>query len=185
MEKGFKFQKVGFVVYLLVMIIVAIYSVCFMTNYYDLYGYLTKANAGIKDFYTHLQAFNRIFFWFALAGVISIIFMFALELRKKVCDKIALGIMSAFGALNIGTAVYGFISFSKLMSEYKTVDFTKRYLENPKVLEGDVYVLKFATFYIGFAVFAVLILVAIGFIATLWINHIIYKRNEVVAHEEA
>lgn len=185
MKKGFKLQRIGVIVYLLTMVAVAIYSIGFMTYYEGLFGLELPVNAPITAFYEHMQSFNRVFFWLAIVGVISIIFMFMLELKTKVCDKFALVIMSLFGALNIGTAIYGFISLPKLLAEYKGLDFSKMWIEDTKITEDYVYVLNFSTFYVGYAVLTVLILVALGFIATLWVNHIIYKRNEVVIHEEA
>lgn len=185
MKRGFKLQRIGFVAYLLTMVAVAIFAMSFMTYYEGLFGLMLPVNAPISVFYEHMQSFNKVFFWLAIAGVTSIIFMFMLELKTKVCDIFALVVMSLFGALNIGTAIYGYMSLPKLVAEYKTLDFSKMWLEDMKLTEDYVYVSNFTTFYVGYAIFAILILVAIGFIATLWINHFIYKRNEVVVHEEA
>ncbi len=185
MEKSFKIQKVGFVVYLLTMIMLAIYALSFMTSYQNLFGFETKANASVAAFHNHMQDFNQTLFWLAVIGVISIIFMFVLELRTKICDKLALAVMTTFGALNLGTAIFSFISLPKLMAEYKKVDFTKMWLEDAALTEESVYVLKFTTFYIGYAVFAILLVVAVSFVSILWLNHMKYKRSEVIEHEEA
>lgn len=185
MEKGFKIQRIGFVIYLLMMIVLAIYALSFMTSYQNLFGYVTKANASITTFHNHMQNFNQGIFWLAVVSVLSIIVMFALELRTKICDKFALGVMSGFGVLNLGTSIYGFIALPKLMQEYRLVDFTHMYLEDTSLAEDYVYTLKFETFYIGFVIFAALLIVAIFFISTLWINNIKMKRSEVTTHEEA
>lgn len=185
MEKGFKIQKVGFVVYLLTMIMLAIYALSFMTSYQNLFGFERKANAGVAAFHNHMQSFNQVIFWLSVISVLSIIVMFVLELRTKICDKLALGVMTGFGVLNAGTTIYAFISLTNLMAEYKEVDFTKMWLEDTSLTEDSVYVLKFTTFYIGYAVFAILLVVAISFVSILWLNHLKYKRNEVIEHGEA
>ncbi|MCM1130880.1 MAG: hypothetical protein NC310_03960 [Roseburia sp.] len=184
MEKGFKIQRIGFVIYLLTMIVLALYTLSFMTDYQNLFGYLLKQNESITRFYEHMQAFNQIIFWLAIVSVLSIIVMFVLELRTRICDRFALGVMSCFGALNIGTAIYGFISIPKLVTEYKGVDFSKMWLEDTALTEDSVYTMRFTSFNLGYAVFAILLIVTIFFMATLWINHIKFKRNEGLGYEK-
>ena len=185
MKKSFKIQKVGFVVYLLTMIVFAIFALSFMTSYQNLFGFVFKVNLSIAAFHDHMQAFNQVIFWVAVVGVASIILMYVFELRTKVCDKLAAIVMTPFAALNVGISVYGFIQLSKLMTEYKGVDFSNMWQEDTSLTEESVYVLKFTTFYIGYAVFAILLVVAACFITILWVNHIKYKRIEVLEHEKA
>ncbi len=108
--------------------------------------------------------------------------MFALQLKTKVSDLFALGIMSSFGAVNVASGIYGLMTLPKLMSEYKLVDFSNLHLEDP-IYKDTAYEMQFRFFYIGFAVFSILLVITLIYVAILWINHFIYKKSEVVAHE--
>lgn len=183
MEKSFKLQRIGFIIYLITLLIAAFFSLSFMTDYENLFGFYFPVNKGVIDFHLHMVDFNNVMFWFSVVGCISIIFMFVLELRTKICDWFALGVMTTFGTLNVASAIYGFIRMSNLIKEYKGVDFTHMW-EEDKALEGVVYTLKFDTFYIGYAVLAILLVVTLAYIAILWINRIRYKKSEVLDHAQ-
>ncbi len=182
MEKRFKMQRIGFILYLLMLVIVAIYSLSFMTSYENLFGFFLKENQGVIDFHKHMLAYNDVLFWFSVVGCVSILFMFILELRAKICDWFALGVMTAFGVVNVASSLYGLLSLPKLMNEYKGVDFTHMQDED-QTLIGVVYNLKFETFYIGYVILGLLLIVTIAFISILWVNRILYKKSEVLDHE--
>ena len=74
------------------------------------------------------------------------------------------------------------MTLPKLMSEYKLVDFSNLHLEDP-IYKDTAYEMQFRFFYIGFAVFSILLVITLIYVAILWINHFIYKKSEVVAHE--
>ena len=97
MKKGFMFQRIGFFLYLFMLLVAAAYALSFMTDYGNLFGFVYLENKPVTDFYNKMQTFNQISFWFAVVGAISIIAMFALQLKTKVSDLFALGIMSSFG----------------------------------------------------------------------------------------
>lgn len=179
MEKRFKVQKVGFIIYLIALLIVAFFSLSFMTHYENLFGFYLPINKGVIEFHEHMLSYNNVLFWFSVVGCVSIIFMFVLELRAKICDWFALGVMTTFGGINVISSVYGFIKLSALMKEYKGVDFSHMG-EEDVALEGVIYNLKFETFYIGYAVLAILLLVTLAYIAVLWMNRILYKKSEVL-----
>ena len=182
MEKTFKIQRVGFIIYLITLLIVAFFSLSFMTNYENLFGFYLPINKGVIDFHQHMLGYNNVLFWFSVVGCVSILFMFVFELKSKICDLFALGVMTTFGAVNIASSVYGFMRLSSLMTEYKGVDLGGLGIIEKKI-EGDVYNLQFETFYIGYAVLAILLVITLAYIATLWINHILYKKSEVFNHE--
>ncbi|MCI9182551.1 MAG: hypothetical protein HFG90_04765 [Acholeplasmatales bacterium] len=182
MKKGFIFQRIGFFLYLFMLLVAAAYALSFMTDYGNLFGFVYLENKPVTDFYNKMQTFNQISFWFAVVGAISIIAMFALQLKTKVSDLFALGIMSSFGAVNVASGIYGLMTLPKLMSEYKLVDFSNLHLEDP-IYKDTAYEMQFRFFYIGFAVFSILLVITLIYVAILWINHFIYKKSEVVAHE--
>ncbi len=177
MKKLFKLQKIMFFVYLIMLVVSAIYSLSFMTSYQDLFGFSLSKNQGIISFYDNMISFNNMIFWFSLIGCISILAMFMLELKSKIPDKFALIVTSAFIIVNIVLCIISFVKLPQLMSEYNAVDFTYMYLEDTSLTKDSVYVLKYSTFYLGYALYTVLGITSLGFGTILWINNIKYTKQ--------
>ena len=173
LEKSFKFQKVMFVIYLLMIVISFIFALSFMTQYSNLFGLETVLNQGVIDFYDHMQSFNKMYIYLLIVSLVSIIFMFMLETHHRVADTFALIVMGVFVAIFIGTSIYALINMMNLMGEYQNCDFTYLALEAPEL---ENYQREFETFYIGYIVIPFALLGGIGYYLSLLLSHIFYKK---------
>ncbi len=185
MNKIFKFQKVMFVCYFIMLILSAIYALSFMTAYQDLFGYENVLNESVANFHTELQKYNRVIFYLAVVGAISIIPLFALEINKKVPDKIALIIMGAFSIVFLVFCVYGIIKIPGFIKEYHGLDFKWLWLENPTLDQDYVYQTKDLTFYLGYALYSVSFLCIILFQVSLFASHFTYLKQEEKGEDNA
>ena len=74
MQKLIKTQKVTAMIYIVMAIIIFLYSLCFMTEYSDLFGLMLKTNSHITNFYKNiLQKFNWQIFRLSLGGIAGIV----------------------------------------------------------------------------------------------------------------
>ncbi len=181
LRKSFKFQKVMFYIYMIFLIACFIFAISFMTQYSNLFGLELPMNDGVTAFHSSMQKFDRNIIFFSLASIVSIIFMFALEVHKKVVDKFAFVIMSLLILWELFICVYGIINMANLMTSYKGVDFQYLYLEDP-ALEN--YQLKFETFYIGYIIYILTIISSVLFLISIVLSHILYLKQNKNNHDE-
>ena len=163
--------------YLLLMIVSFIYSLSFMTEYQDLALFVLPKNESITLFHEELQAFNANIFWFSVVGLASIITLYALEINKKVPDKLAAIIMTVFVVVNVVLAIYEILGIIRLIEQYNLVEFKYMYLEDTSMVKEDVYVRKFNTFYVGYALSALLAIVPVTFATSLWTSHFSFMKK--------
>lgn len=165
MERSFRLQKIMFKGYIVAMVLAALFALGFMTRYSNLFGLELELNAGIKNFHDNvLQKNNNFYFWIGIIGSVSIILMFALEINKKICDLFALIVSSVVSGAMAIVSVVCLTTFPDMIKKFKDVDFKYLGLEDPKYLETP-YVKEFTTFYIGYAVYGLILVLMIGFIA--------------------
>ncbi len=173
LRKSFKLQKIMFFIYLFVVITEFIFSISFMTQYSNLFGLILPLNEGIKLFHDDMQVFNRIIFYFSLVGLISIILIYVLEINKKVCDRFALIVIGSIIVILTGSSIFSIFRLNGLSNEYKGVDFSYLYLEDPDMVN---YQMRFETFNIGYVVNVVAIITFLLFISILVFNHFKYLK---------
>ena len=173
LKRSFKMQKIMFFMYLFVVILEFIFAVSFMTQYSNLFGLELPLNDGIRIFHDNMQIFDRFMFYSSLVGLVSIIFIYALEVNKKVCDRFALIVLGVFVAFLIGSSIFSLIRLTQLLGEYKSVDFKYISIEDPEIVD---YQLRFETFYIGYVLNAFSILVFLIFLGNLIFNHIKFLK---------
>ena len=173
LEKSFKFQKVMFVIYILVIVISFIFALSFMTQYANLFGLQLVLNQSIIDFHNNMQNFNKMYIYLLIISLVSIIFMFLLETHHRVADRFALIVMGVFVGIFIGTTLYALINMTSLMNDYQNCNFDYIALEASEL--GD-YQRQFETFYIGYGVVSISLLGAIGYYLSLLLSHIFYKK---------
>ena len=87
MKNIFKLQRICFYLFIVIMVVNFIFSLSFMTDYDDLFGFELEANKSIKIFHDNMQAFNKVIFYLSLVGAIAIAVVFILELNHKVPDS--------------------------------------------------------------------------------------------------
>lgn len=177
MEKMFKVQKIMFYSYILLMVVSFLYSLSFMTDYANLFGFEFPKNMPIAEFHDSLQSFNKVIFWFSAIGAGSILAVYALELNKKVPDKFALILISVFILINLALAVYGLINLGSLKNTYNEIDFQYRYLEDNTVMKGDEYVRLYGAFNLGNILYLVLAVFSLGYALVLCLSHITFLKN--------
>lgn len=159
MQKLIKTQKVTAMIYIVMAIIIFLYSLCFMTEYSDLFGLMLKTNSHITNFYKNiLQKFNWQIFRLSLGGIAGIVLIYVLEIMTKVVDKFALIVIETLLLFNIGGCGYSIMNLNAIQAYYKTLDF--QYIELEGVRD---YVLKFTAFNIGNVVYVGQIIVSLAF----------------------
>lgn len=165
MEKTFKIQKISSKIYLAVIIISFIYGLVFMTQFWNLANFEYTANEPITHFYNSMQSFNFILYYFSIAGLISIAFLFALEIMKKVCDKVAMIAVCVFGGIGIVGSSIVLAMLPGLNSLYAD----DRLLEFATTEQTDPYwehIKNFTTFYCGYAIYALLLVTSVTMIVS-------------------
>ena len=174
MKRLFTAQKCASILYIVMTLVVFVYTLAFMTQYSDLVGLKMAQNKLIANFYdVGLQAFNRQMFAWALLAVAGIALIFFLEIRTRVPDLFALVVMTlCMGACCYG-AYFAITNLQALSAYYAKLDFS--YL----VLEGGAadYQLKFATFQIGTGIYIAQLVVCVCFAAILIASHVKYKKR--------
>lgn len=177
MKNIFKLQRICFYLFIVIMVVNFIFSLSFMTDYDDLFGFELEANKSIKIFHDNMQAFNKVIFYLSLVGAIAIAVVFILELNHKVPDRFAIIVISAIALVLAFQAIYSFIKFGSLMNEYKNVNYSYMWLENSKLDADYVYEPKHLIFYLGYVVNALVLLISIAFPSVLLISHKDYIKQ--------
>lgn len=174
MQKIFKTQKITAGIYLVMAVVVFIFTLVFMTEYKDLFGLKLKQNSQISFFHDSvLQTFNRQIFLLALIGILIILFSFFLEIYSKVPDRFALAVMEVLLIACCAGAVYAITNIQAVEAFYRTLDF--QYLK----LEGLVdYTPRFTTFKIGILVYLLQIAACAGFGTAMAMSHVTFVKNE-------
>lgn len=173
MEKIFNVQKISSKVYIAMVVISFIYTLVFMTSYWNLANFEYAVNKPIAEFYDGMQSFNFIQYYFAIAGLISIILMFAFEVMKKVCDKLAMVIVVVCGCISTVGSIVALSLLPGFVSQYSNKTLLDYAYEEQ--IEIWSHTKNFTTLYIGFAVYGVLAIAAI----TLIISSVLSNRKFV------
>lgn len=149
MQKLFKTQRLTAGLYTLTAVIVFLYTLCFMTEYKDLFGLKLKQNSQISFFHDSvLQMFNKQIFALAIFGILVILFSFLLEIFSKVPDKFALLVIGLSLRVCCAGSVYAISNIQAVESFYRSLDF--QYLR----LEGMAdYEHRFGTLRIGTGIY--------------------------------
>lgn len=173
MKRLFTAQKCACILYIVMTLVVFVYTLAFMTQYSDLVGLKMAQNKLIANFYdVGLQVFNRQIFAWALLAVAGIALIFFLEIRTRVPDVFALVVMTLCMAACCYGAYFAITNLQALSAYYAQLDFS--YL----VLEGGAadYQPKFTTFQIGVGIYIAQLVICIGFVAILIASHVKYKK---------
>lgn len=175
MKRLFTAQKCASILYIVMTLVVFVYTLAFMTQYSDLAGLKMAQNKLIANFYdVGLQVFNRQIFAWALLAVAGIALIFFLEIRTRVPDLFALVVMTLCMAACCYGAYFAITNLLALSTYYARLDFS--YL----ALEGGAadYQLKFATFQIGTGIYIAQTVICAGFAVILAASHVKYKKLE-------
>lgn len=174
MQKIFKTQKITAWIYVGMSVIVFFYTLIFMTEYKDLFGFKLKQNSQVSFFHDSiLQTFNRQIFAFALFGIVVIVFSFFLEVFSKVPDWFALTVLEICLVGCCASAVYAITNIQAIEAFYKGMDTQYLYLEGL-----DDYQLKFTTFRVGVSVYVAQLAVCISYGVSLLVSHVKFKKIE-------
>lgn len=175
MKRLFTAQKCVSILYIVMTLVVFVYTLAFMTQYSDLVGLKMAQNRLIANFYdVGLQPFNRQMFAWALLAVVGIALVFFLEIRTRVPDVFAVVVMALCMAACCYGAYFAITNLQALSAYYGQLDFS--YL----ALEGGAadYQPKFATFQIGIGIYIAQLVTCGGFAAILIASHVKYKKLE-------
>jgi len=167
MQRLFKTQRVTAGLYTACAVIVFVYTLCFMTEYKDLFGLKLKQNSQISFFHDSvLQMFNKQLFALAIFGIFIILFSFLLEVFSKVPDKFALIVIGLSLVICCAGSVYAISNIQAIESFYRTLDV--QYLH----LEGLVnYEHRFGTFRVGTGIYILNIVCCAVYGATIGMSH--------------
>lgn len=182
MQKTLKLQKIAAKLYIVTAVFVFAFTLCFMTEYKDLFGLKLKQNAQISFFHDSiLQTFNRQIFTFAIFGILVILLSFLLETYSKVPDKFALAVIGLALVGCCAGSVYALTNIPAIEAFYKGLDF--QYLK----LEGlNSYEFHFTTFRVGIIVYLVNLAGCVCYGAALVMSHLKFrkaqKQKECVEH---
>lgn len=173
MKKIFNIQKISSKVYILIVIATFLFSLAFMTSYANLAGFEYPSNIEITEFYNSMQSFNFMIYYFAIAGLITIALLIAMEVTKKVADKTALIIVGISGSLGVIASIVSLILLPILSTMYSSETLLDNAL-NEQIATWS-HTINFSTFYIGYVIYGLLLVVSI----TLVISTIISNRKFV------
>lgn len=172
MKKMFSLQKKFVPVFIVTVVITFIYALGFMTPFKDLYGFEYPKNNHIIDFHdVKLQGFNQTIFWIGVVTLPSIIALFALQVNKKVCDRLALIIMGVFSVVIIGLSIFGIVTLISLFPEYKALDMTYFFDEKSFDYEKTYYM-----FYFGYVIYGLAIISTITSMTVFTLNHFKFMK---------
>lgn len=167
MQKMFKTQRFSAGLYTVAAVVVFVYTLCFMTEYKDLFGLKLKQNSQISFFHDSvLQMFNKQIFAFALLGVLVILISFLLEIFSKVPDKFALVIIELALLACCAASVYALNNIQAIEAFYTGLDFSNLRLEGV----SD-YVPRFTTFRAGTGIYAANLVCCAFYGITIGISH--------------
>ncbi|WP_024292514.1 hypothetical protein [Lacrimispora indolis] len=174
MQKCLKTQRLAAGLYTGIVILVFIYTLCFMTEYKDLFGLKLKQNDQISFFHDYiLQVFNKQIFAFAVFGVLVILLSFLLEIFGKIPDKFALIIMELSLFLCCACSAYALFNLQAIETYYGGLDFQYLRLESA----GD-YEPHFTTFRIGLGIYISYILCCVYYSAAIGRSHFKFRKNQ-------
>ena len=167
MQKIFKTQRLTAGLYTVTAVIVFLYSLCFMTEYKDLFGLKLKQNSQISFFHDSvLQMFNKQLFALAIFGVMIILVSFLLEIFSKIPDRFALIIICLSLVVCCAGSVYAISNIQAIENFYRTLDF--QYLH----LEGLIdYEHRFGTFRAGTGIYIFHMIGCVVYAVTIAISH--------------
>lgn len=166
MIKMFKLQKISMVLYIIASIVAFIYSLCFMTAYADLGKFTYPINQPLIDFNSNMQGFNFMMFYFAVASLISILFLFSMQVFKKVCDKLALIVVNVFASLGVICSILVFVFIPMLVSEYDSVEALGLFSNNIEQISTWVHEMSYTAFNIGYFIYAIMLVTSLMLIVS-------------------
>ena len=168
-------QRVFSVLFILNVIVVCLYTLWFMTDFMGMRGFVFKGKVA-SDFYDKLQPFNQRMFYFALLGVISIIFVKVFDFTKNVVDYAGLIIMSIISIILIYSSIDAMSWFPAYKAEYLKV-LTPEVLASMKIENTADYIIKTRAFSYGNIVYLVNIFICVFFVAVSWTTNILFAKN--------
>lgn len=175
---SFKLQRIMFVIYILIMVVVFIYSLGFMTDYSNLFGMEQGVNESIASFHDKtLQNFNSSIFIYSVIGVVSIIALFALQINKKICDTLAVVIVNVISLFLLITCIISLVTLPQIITEYNNVDFTFIGLEDTNFTDVE-YVRSYTTFYLGIVIYALEAIAMIIFMTSTIRCYLLARKNK-------
>ncbi len=173
MKKLFKFQKIMSIVYIIATIAFFFYVLGFMTHMTDLAVLAYPQNKHLKEFHTEAMAFNKLVFYISLVGLVSIVLVFALELRTKVQDLFGLIVTTVPALIVVVGCVIVITTVPGLQQTYADADMSYLWLELVKYQEelaGADYVKNFFFFKAGLPVAIVVAMSTITYLVSVYMN---------------
>ena len=77
MKKVFGAQRVAAILFILMAVVIFVYSLAFMTDYENLFGLMLPANANVSLFHDKiLQTFNKGILVWAIVGMVGVVCAF-------------------------------------------------------------------------------------------------------------
>ncbi len=173
MYKSFKMQKISMYTFIITSILAFVYALFFMTQYRDLFGLKLKLNEAISLFHDqYMQQINKSLFVVAIFGIVILGFGYMFEINRKVPDVFALIVMCSSLTFYASCSAYFIFKINEAYNKYILLDFQNMYLEGP----SD-YVLRTETFYIGYVIYSIIILVSVTYCISMINSHIQYVKK--------
>lgn len=169
-------QRIFSVLFILNVIMVALYTLWFMTDFMGLRGFVLGGKVG-SAFYLQLQPFNQTLFYFALVGVISILFIKVFDFTKNVVDLFPLILISIIGILLIISSFYAFTYLPLYQAKYLKV-ITPEVIKAMNMENSSNYVVNIRAFNYGTIVYVINIVIVALFMIFSWVTTILFKSSE-------
>lgn len=163
-------QKIVFVIYSVVMLLLFVYALSFMTDFKELFGQSNRAIAEFHD--VTLQGFNRLVFTVGIISVLSFVALVILEIKNKIADYFALAFVGASAVFNTVMGIILIPQLMELKDVYLQLDFDSLLLS-----VGQVYTVTTRTFDMGVTLYLVSIVVSLVLIVVTSVNTNIYLRK--------
>ncbi len=173
MERTFRLQKMGAVLFLVMSILLFVLALGFMTDFKDLFGLQLKPNKPVAFLHdVLLQGYNRKLFHLAVSAILVAILSFLFESSSKVPDLVALVAMDVLLAILFIWTVVLVVSLASIEPIYLGADYSKVSLEG-----GFEYLLRTRTFAISYVVESLFALVSLFFGAVLALSHFRFVKQ--------
>ncbi len=126
-----KLQKIFTFALLVIAVLLFIFSLGFMTDFYELF---LKGNSEMYDFYKSLQVMNNMLFNAALALIVLAILHIAFDFHKNTVSIFGLILTTITLLLNISNGIDIFRTSAYFIKKYSEIDFTSLEIYQPSIL---------------------------------------------------
>lgn len=180
MKKLLSIQKIMFVVYIISMILILIYSLGFMTSYSDFQYLAYRENKVLYDFHHNtLIPYNNVVFNLAIVSIITIICLFICKINKQIPKIWQASLGTVITIPTIISCIYSIIKLPGIKKQYNSFDFSNVEAETYNVYNPSTFAFDF-----GMVLSIIVLVMMIIYIAVIITNCVLSIKSQIEVHNE-